>query len=134
MTTSRSARRKIAAHAPSRTYPNVSIASSSSTRPSPWNARPKVRAKLFHTIVVVGLSSASAACGPKEATVARATDAGKDSASADAADDDASDATPVTFGASDAADEPVVGIGNNAPDAAIPCVRDASPSCWPIYV
>jgi hypothetical protein len=91
------------------------------------------RSKLFHAIVVVGLSSASAACGSKEATVARATDAGKDSSptdAADAAEDDASDTMPVIFGAPDAA----AVLGNTDPDAAPPCVRDGSPGCWPIYV
>jgi len=89
--------------------------------------------KLFHTIVVVGLSFASTECG----SVGRSTedDAGGDSSAAAAAtmsDGSTLEAAGPTLGTGDAGPTtPASDAAPCTPDASSP---DASPCVWPVYV
>jgi hypothetical protein len=90
--------------------------------------------RLFHTIVVVGLSLASTECG--SATRTTEDDAGGDSSTAPAASStsDAStrDGPGLTIGLGDAAAMTSTSDGGPCPPDAAP--SDASSCVWPVYI
>jgi hypothetical protein len=99
------------------------------------------RSKLFHAIVVVGLSTASAGCGSSGQVVA-GKEAGEDAPTQGAADASAPDA-PSEVGSidveTDASGDAGVPIhGSDAGDAAPDCGPFFTPGpeggCWPLFV
>ena len=88
--------------------------------------------RLFHAIVVVGLSFASTECG--SAGGSTEDDAGGDSSAAAASMSDGStlEATGATFGPGDAG--PTTPASDAAPCTPDASSSDASPCVWPVYV
>jgi hypothetical protein len=99
------------------------------------------RAKLFHAIVVVGLSTASAGCGASEIEASK--DAGEDAPAQGTADVSVPDApsgegSVVVTGTDGAADVGIPVRASDAGGAAADCGPSANPGpdggCWPLFV
>jgi hypothetical protein len=100
--------------------------------------------KLFHTIVIVGLSFASTACGSKESPDDLITGADSSAPPVDAGNNESlPDAEPEVLASADAAPENTItsGFGTSPSGAAVEASYaadsgrpDASRPFWPIYL
>jgi|CZKU01.1.fsa_nt_gi hypothetical protein len=95
------------------------------------------RSKLFHAIVVVGLSSASAGCGGTRTVIA--SEGGNDARVPDPSDADAPSSSAEAgfeFGETDASEDAgVEHDGATAVDATLSCdAGSRAVGCWPTYV
>ena len=97
------------------------------------------RSKLFHAIVIVGLSTASAGCGSTGRTAEGdgGTDGRMSDGAAASATDAPSEADIVVFGRTDASNDAGMPAASGDAGDAGPVTDDATcPSvrCWPFYV